>query len=1331
MRRGDVVAGRYEIERLAGAGGMGRVYQARDRATGDDVALKLLPMPAASEAERFMREARVLEALRHPGIVRYVGHGATESGALYLAMEWLEGETLSERLSRGRLTIGETLTLGARIAASLAAVHKRRIVHRDLKPSNLFLAGSTIEGVTLIDFGIARVVAADWTLTEPGALMGTPGYVAPEQARGAEGVDARADVFSLGCVLYRCLTGAAAFEGEDRLSVLLKVMIEEPPRIRALNADVPRELEDLVTRMISKVPSDRPRDGEAVGREIAGVDRARGSDRPSAPPATRGILGALMQKAEPRDDDGDRSSRLSAVTPGAALTAAEQRAICLVLARDPLGPDDATLGRDEDRAEQRAITAIVEHAGGTVELCADRSIFAVFTSTREDAATDLAARAAGAALALHRALAGAPIALVSGRGEPSSKIPVGKLIERAVLMLNEPKPRSGVLVDGPSIALLGSRFAIAEEDGAAVLTGARDDALPLAKRSRCVGRERELSTLEASFARASEERAATAVLVVGPAGAGKTRLMTELSARLAQTSDAPAIWIGHGDPLARGAPLSTLGRALRSALGITEGEPVASRWAKITERLAGAEDGDRIACFLAEIIGAAEPVADDAPEQGPALAGPAAAMLRAARRDAVLMADQMLRAFEDFTAQACASRPVMLVLDDLQWGDLSTIRFVDAALRTLRDEPLFVLALARPEVHEVFPRLWAGRALVTIALGELSRRSSEILARSLLPSGTSDEVVRAIVERGAGNAFLLEELARASAQSTTSALAELPETVIAMVESRLLGLDPEARRVLRAASILGRTFTRGAVTSLVGGFSSDEALTTLLVAEVIAERPGSRVAGDVEYELCQEVVREAAYGMLTERDRRLGHELAARWLVDAGEPNAAVIAEHFERGGAPEKAVVYYRRAAEQALGSDDLDAALALVARGIAAAEQTGAEAAEDLGALHGVAATARALRGENAIAEREGSLAMRLLPRARARWCSAAGTVLQASGKLGLIDQVVALTEELLAFDLDAIPEQSLTSYAIAVVQPSFYLLFSGRRELAEALFTRATQAGERSRGEPAIMAEIHRSRAAWVLVQGDVGSYLRHIEAAREYLRETGNRRGICTLDVNVGYAHMQLGAYAEAEIALRGAITKAERIGLYNAVPYAKHNLGLVLARLGRFDEAKRFEAEALAAFRDAGDKRMEIACRIYAAVIAGAEGDHAASVMGAGAVASDLTAPAPLRIAAFAALAEARLGRGETALALTAAREGMSLLASAKELEEGDAKMRLVHAEALYAAGDRREAIARIVEAKEKLLVRAAEVSEPKLRESFLGRVPENARTLARALEWSA
>jgi hypothetical protein len=272
MQRGDFIDSRFEIEDLAGAGGMGMVYRARDRQTGNLVAIKLLHNTDASHTARFMREIHALSSVAHEHVVQYITHGLTAEGEPYLVMEWLEGESLDDRLAFERLSQAEALELARRVAEALGAAHARGIVHRDIKPSNLFLVGGDVARVKVLDFGIAQFAEDTLTLTLTNQVIGTAGYMAPEQARGEMArIDARSDVFSLGCVLFECLTGRAAFEGAHLMALLAKLLLERPPHVRALAPDVPAAIDALVARMLDRNPTARPADGMVVARTLAAL----------------------------------------------------------------------------------------------------------------------------------------------------------------------------------------------------------------------------------------------------------------------------------------------------------------------------------------------------------------------------------------------------------------------------------------------------------------------------------------------------------------------------------------------------------------------------------------------------------------------------------------------------------------------------------------------------------------------------------------------------------------------------------------------------------------------------------------------------------------------------------------------------------------------------------------------------------------------------------------------------------------------------------------------------------------------------------------------------
>ncbi len=265
-----MLGGRFILEERVGAGGMGEVYRARDQETGVTVAVKLLLGQSKRDVMRFAREARVLAALRHPGIVRHIAHGELASGEPYLVMEWLVGEDLAKALLRGRFGVKESVALCARVAEALGAAHAQQIVHRDVKPSNVFLACGRIDQARVIDFGLA-LSDATARLTRTGAFVGTPGYMAPEQVNGDAHLDARADVFSLGCVLYECLSGEAAFRGKHWIAIVTKILFHDPPPIRAIVPTVSEALSSLLSRMLAKDPAARPRDAAEVALALAAL----------------------------------------------------------------------------------------------------------------------------------------------------------------------------------------------------------------------------------------------------------------------------------------------------------------------------------------------------------------------------------------------------------------------------------------------------------------------------------------------------------------------------------------------------------------------------------------------------------------------------------------------------------------------------------------------------------------------------------------------------------------------------------------------------------------------------------------------------------------------------------------------------------------------------------------------------------------------------------------------------------------------------------------------------------------------------------------------------
>src|SRR5579883_334643 len=262
----------YRILKLLGRGGMGVVFQAEDTHLQRIVALKVVPPEFAANSmarERFLREARACAQLKSDHVVTIYQVGQ-DRDIPFLAMEFLQGQTLEDRLEGERLPLREVLRIGREIAAGLAAAHERGLIHRDIKPSNIWLESPTGR-VKLLDFGLARATGSRSDLTQTGRIVGTPEFMSPEQGRGEE-LDVRSDLFSLGAVLYALYTGERPFQGPSVMAVLTALAVKTPRPIHELNANVPPPLVTLIECLLEKNPADRLASAEEVRQVLEGIE---------------------------------------------------------------------------------------------------------------------------------------------------------------------------------------------------------------------------------------------------------------------------------------------------------------------------------------------------------------------------------------------------------------------------------------------------------------------------------------------------------------------------------------------------------------------------------------------------------------------------------------------------------------------------------------------------------------------------------------------------------------------------------------------------------------------------------------------------------------------------------------------------------------------------------------------------------------------------------------------------------------------------------------------------------------------------------------------------
>ncbi len=1276
---------------------MGEVYRARDVISHHQVCVKLLRTGGEDrDGERFVQEAKILSALQHPSIVRYLAHG-TVGGDRYLVMEWLEGEDLARRIERDPPNLVDTVVLLKQAAEALAYAHAHEVIHRDIKPHNLFLLERKIDQLKVLDFGIARLANTGRRLTRTGNLVGTPGYLAPETVDGGDMVDGRADVFSLGCVAHECLTGKPTFRGHEPGVLLAKLMLEDPPHLSEVVAEVPRAVGDLIARMLAKNPERRPTAAQVMRSLAALGDLQNG--------AGVGHLRALETQ----------------------LTVVEQRVSCIVMATTGCGRSDPP--PSSSAKQGTPLLALPEPPEPLAELDARLSLrFSartfllpegkmVVTLPEGTVASDQAVLAARCALLVHQHLPEAAVVVALGIARLSRRSAVGSVIEEAAELLRTTEAGRVRVEDGVT-PLLGERFDLSHDDTGVYLLAPRETMEVkrslLGRPVTFLGRGQELSFLAGLLTDSALERQATTVLVSGPAGIGKSRLLQEFMTWLRARPESVMVLFGVGDSLTAGSPFALLGRAVRRLAGIAETDSDDERRRKLAAcvgRQLPDEARTGVTAFVGEVAGVSFPETDHE-------------SLRGARQNPVLMADATRRAFEEWMRAECGAHPVLIVLDDMQWGDAGTVGLLDGVIRGLRDHPFMVLALARPDLQTVFPNLWAERQVHVIQLPPLSRRASERLVRDALGDSASDEVVAKIVQHGDGNPFFLEELVRAAHAGRSG---EIPEPILGIVQARLEAEGPEGRRVLRAAAVFGENFSRDGVAVLLGGERSSvgEVLERLSDRELVNLAASSIASdGSPAFTFAHALIREAAYAMLTDEDRSLGHRLAAKWLLEHGGPEPFVLAEHFRRGGDARSAAFWYRRAAEQVLKANDLDGAIARASLGLAALgdQARDRQAGEIRGALWLVQAEAFRWRGELSHAESAGVAALALLVPGSPMWFRAAGQTIVALGSQGKVKELGAVIANIRAVEPQL---EARDAFLVCLSEGATHLIRAGHLAAADALLDEAARlAGYFSDIEPQAWGLVHKARAARAAARGETTRCLAELETAWALFEQAGDQRNACAVRSSIGSVYADLGDTGRAVELLRELAANADSLGLPEIAAIGRRDLARVLGWRGENVEAERLVRQAVAALGARGESREQGLAMCYLAEIVLSVGRFEEAAAQAERASACLSAAPAERALALALLARARLGRGKVHEASVVAHEAYyGALESLGTMGECETAVRLAYAECLLAASDSEAAHPVLLRARERLHVRAANLGPRCDRDAFCTNVPYNRETL--------
>lgn len=986
----------YRVLKVLGAGGMGIVLQAEDTQLQRPIALKVIRPEigqSLSNRQRFLREARAMAQVKSEHVVTVYQVGQADD-VCYLAMELLEGESLEHWLnSVPTVPIGEALRIGREIALALSAAHVRGLVHRDVKPANVWLEAPT-RRVKLLDFGLARPRAESANLTNPGMVVGTPTHMAPEQARG-EPIDGRADLFSLGCVLYQMLTGRLPFTGSTALAVMTAIVTETPPPASQINPAVPLPLNILIARLLEKSQDVRPASAAEVCDALQAIERgeslssARAALGVTVPTPVRAVSSSsdlnwsvvlpppMSPPAEtPRPaTSGPLQVRLPEV-PDVLPTRrreAERRQVTVLMCGCELFESEAYLGLEtEDQAEilgafQRMCEQVVRQFDGAVVQCNEQGLLACFgyPVAQEDAARSAAQT--GLRLLDDLKSLGEPVrhahnlepnpwvVLHTGTAIVEVKEDAVSLVgdvRNVAVRLKEVATSGQVICTEATHRLFQGRFqcskigehkirgvpqpvALFRVERVAVF-GSLLEAHAPAELSPLVGRDNEISLLKDRWDLA-REGTGQIVLLVGEPGLGKSRLVLALKEYVLGQNDRR----GSGGP-PQGFPQQDDTQVIEWRCSPHYQNTGLYPVVEFFERAIGVRPEEPARDRFDRLLSRVAKYGLDRPEIVPLWAAllslPAPDWFPPLALSPARQREETFRLILEWLQVRAARVPILFVVEDLHWVDASTLEFLCEFVAEGSQDRILTVLTFRPE----FSPPWTPMEHQTrLALTRLTRRQVGDLIQKKSRGKLSEEVIEQVYDRAGGVPLFVEEFTKMAEESAGGSRApvtinhEIPSTLQDLVMARLDRMEG-GRELAQLAAVLGREFSHEVFAAVAGdGPTVQVELTKLARAEILY--PKGRPPR-CTYVFKHALLEDALYNSLIKAKRqqlhqRIGEVLESQFPQTA-ETQPELLGHHFTEAGLTEKAIGYWLRAGQRSRDRSAFCEAIGHLTRGLALLE-------------------------------------------------------------------------------------------------------------------------------------------------------------------------------------------------------------------------------------------------------------------------------------------------------------------------------------------------------------------------------------------------------------